>query len=70
MAVKTNPNLGAEIAADAKQHLLYSWSVQSQINPIAVAGRRDATSGTTRESATSTSPRSSSTSRSATSTRS
>jgi taurine---2-oxoglutarate transaminase len=36
--VEANPNLGAQIVADAKEHVLYSWSVQSQINPIAVAG--------------------------------
>ncbi|HZO49897.1 MAG TPA: aminotransferase class III-fold pyridoxal phosphate-dependent enzyme [Gaiellaceae bacterium] len=36
--VETNPNLGAEIVADAKEYVLYSWSVQSQINPIPVAG--------------------------------
>ena len=36
--VEANPNLGAQIVADAKEHILYSWSVQSQINPIAVAG--------------------------------
>src|SRR4029079_4983973 len=27
-----------EIVADAKEYVLYSWSVQDQINPIAVAG--------------------------------
>ncbi len=36
--VEANPNLGAQIVADAKEYVLYSWSVQSQINPIAVAG--------------------------------
>ena len=36
--VEANPNLGAEIVADAKEFVLYSWSVQDQINPIAVAG--------------------------------
>jgi taurine---2-oxoglutarate transaminase len=36
--IEANPNLGAEIVADAKEHVLYSWSVQSAINPIAVAG--------------------------------
>ena len=36
--VEANPNLGARIVEDAKEHVLYSWSVQSQINPIAVAG--------------------------------
>ncbi len=36
--VEANPNLGAQIVADAKEHILYSWSVQSQINPIPIAG--------------------------------
>jgi taurine--2-oxoglutarate transaminase len=36
--VETNPALGARISADAKQYVLYSWSVQNAINPIAVAG--------------------------------
>ena len=36
--VETNPNLGAQIVADAKEHVLYSWSVQNAINPIPVAG--------------------------------
>ena len=36
--VEANPNLGAEIVADAKEFVLYSWSVQDTINPIAVAG--------------------------------
>jgi taurine--2-oxoglutarate transaminase len=36
--VETNPDLGAQIVADAKEYVLYSWSVQSQINPIPVAG--------------------------------
>ena len=36
--VEANPNLGAQIVADAKEHVLYSWSVPSQINPIPVAG--------------------------------
>src|SRR5215467_14614701 len=36
--VETDPNLGAQIVADAKEHVLYSWSVQSAINPIPVAG--------------------------------
>jgi len=39
MAVtEANPNLGAEIVEDAKEFVLYSWSVQDAINPIAVAG--------------------------------
>ena len=37
-AIETDPNLGAQIVADAKEHVLYSWSVQNAINPIAVAG--------------------------------
>ncbi len=36
--VETNSNLGAEMVADAKEFVLYSWSVQDAINPIAVAG--------------------------------
>jgi taurine---2-oxoglutarate transaminase len=36
--VETNPNLGARIVEDAKEYVLYSWSVQDAINPIAVAG--------------------------------
>jgi taurine--2-oxoglutarate transaminase len=35
---ETNSQLGRQIVEDAKRHVLYSWSVQSQINPIAVAG--------------------------------
>ena len=39
MAVtEANPNLGAQIVEDAKEFVLYSWSVQDAINPIAVAG--------------------------------
>jgi taurine--2-oxoglutarate transaminase len=36
--VEADPKLGAQIVADAKEHVLYSWSVQSQIDPIPVAG--------------------------------
>ncbi|MDQ3378858.1 MAG: aminotransferase class III-fold pyridoxal phosphate-dependent enzyme [Actinomycetota bacterium] len=36
--IEANPNLGAQIAGDAKEFVLYSWSVQDAINPIAVAG--------------------------------
>jgi len=36
--VVANPNLGAEIVADAKEFVLYSWSVQNAIDPIPVAG--------------------------------
>ena len=36
--VEANPNLGAQIVDDAKEFVLYSWSVQDAIHPIAVAG--------------------------------
>ena len=36
--VEADPNLGAQIVADAKEYVLYSWSVQNPINPIPVAG--------------------------------
>jgi len=36
--IEANPSLGAQIVADAKEFVLYSWSVQDAINPIAVAG--------------------------------
>ena len=36
--VETNHELGAQIVADAKDFVLYSWSVQDAINPIPVAG--------------------------------
>jgi taurine--2-oxoglutarate transaminase len=36
--VEENSELGQQIVADAKRHVLYSWSVQDAINPIAVAG--------------------------------
>src|SRR5437660_196505 len=36
--VETDPNLGARIVEDAKEYVLYSWSTQDAINPIAVAG--------------------------------
>ena len=36
--IQADPNLGAQIVADAKEHVLYSWSVQDAIAPIAVAG--------------------------------
>src|SRR5262245_3763735 len=35
---ENNPALGQQIVEDAKKHVLYSWSVQDAINPIAVAG--------------------------------
>src|SRR6187431_3539168 len=36
--VEANPSLGAQIVDDAKEFVLYSWSVQDAIQPIAVAG--------------------------------
>ena len=36
--LEKSPNLGAQIVDDAKEFVLYSWSVQDAINPIAVAG--------------------------------
>jgi taurine--2-oxoglutarate transaminase len=36
--VEANPDLGAQIVADAKEFVLYSWSVQDKIEPIPVAG--------------------------------
>jgi taurine--2-oxoglutarate transaminase len=36
--VETNAELGRQIVEDAKRFVLYSWSVQDAINPIAVAG--------------------------------
>src|SRR6187401_2190281 len=36
--VERNSELGKQIVEDAKRHVLYSWSVQDAINPIAVAG--------------------------------
>src|SRR5687767_9641849 len=36
--IETNTELGQQIVEDAKRHVLYSWSVQDAINPIAVAG--------------------------------
>ncbi|HEV8251151.1 MAG TPA: aminotransferase class III-fold pyridoxal phosphate-dependent enzyme [Gaiellaceae bacterium] len=39
MAVtETNTELGQQIVEDAKRYVLYSWSVQDAVNPIAVAG--------------------------------
>src|ERR1700756_410290 len=35
---ETNSALGQQIVEDAKRYVLYSWSVQDAINPIAVAG--------------------------------
>src|SRR5262245_4169852 len=36
--IETNTELGRQIVEDAKRYVLYSWSVQDAINPIAVAG--------------------------------
>src|ERR687896_1882767 len=36
--VEANPQLGEQIVADAKEFVLYSWSVQNAISPIAVGG--------------------------------
>src|SRR3954454_22592057 len=36
--VERNSELGKQIVEDAKRHVLYSWSVQDAITPIAVAG--------------------------------
>src|SRR3954463_13381136 len=36
--VERNSELGKQIVEDAKRHVLYSWSVQDAISPIAVAG--------------------------------
>jgi taurine--2-oxoglutarate transaminase len=36
--VEEGSQLGRQIVEDAKRHVLYSWSVQDAINPIAVAG--------------------------------
>ena len=38
VVIETDPNLGAQIVEDAKEFVLYSWSVQDAINPIPVAG--------------------------------
>ena len=47
--VEANTELGQQIVEDAKRYVLYSWSVQDAINPIAVAGGEGATSGITTE---------------------
>src|SRR5919106_2620466 len=36
--VEANSELGQQIVEDAKRYVLYSWSVQDAIAPIAVAG--------------------------------
>jgi taurine--2-oxoglutarate transaminase len=35
---QTNPQLGQQVTEDAKRYVLYSWSVQDAITPMAVAG--------------------------------
>jgi hypothetical protein len=37
-ATGSDPTLGERIAADAKEFVVYSWSVQDPISPIVVAG--------------------------------
>src|SRR5438874_5835487 len=36
--IETNPQLGQQVADDAKRYVLHSWSVQNALDPIAVAG--------------------------------
>ena len=36
--VETNPQLGEQVRADAKEFVLHSWSVQNAIEPLPVAG--------------------------------
>jgi taurine--2-oxoglutarate transaminase len=36
--VEANAQLGNQVVEDAKRYVLHSWSVQDQLNPIAVAG--------------------------------
>jgi len=36
--IETNPQLGEQVRADAKEFVLHSWSVQDAINPLPVAG--------------------------------
>src|SRR5438270_11839648 len=36
--IETNPQLGQQVQEEAKRYVLYSWSVQNAIDPIAVAG--------------------------------
>jgi hypothetical protein len=37
-SVQVDAQLGRTIVEDAKRYVLYSWSVQDAISPIAVAG--------------------------------
>jgi len=39
-AAEKDPNLGAQIVADAREHVLYSWSVPNLNHPIPVAGAK------------------------------
>src|SRR5438067_4041346 len=36
--IETNPQLGQQVADEAKQYVLHSWSVQDALNPLPVAG--------------------------------
>src|SRR5436305_15268585 len=36
--IETNPQLGQQVVDDAKRYVLHSWSVQSALNPLPVAG--------------------------------
>ncbi len=36
--IETNPQLGRQVVDEAKRYVLHSWSVQSAVNPIPVAG--------------------------------
>ena len=36
--IETNPQLGEQVRADAKEFVLHSWSVQNAIDPLPVAG--------------------------------
>ena len=36
--IETDPQLGAQVKADAKEFVLHSWSVQDAIDPLPVAG--------------------------------
>ena len=36
--IETNPQLGAQVKADAKEFVIHSWSVQFPVAPLAVAG--------------------------------
>src|SRR5436190_24124275 len=36
--IETNPQLGQQVQEEAKRYVLHSWSVQSALNPLPVAG--------------------------------